>query len=57
MLRPLLCDLNPSAAIAVPSLMAQRKKNPPALQETQEAWAQSLRWEDPLEEENGNPPQ
>ena len=26
-------------------------KNPPAMQETQETWAQSLSWEDPLEEE------
>jgi len=24
---------------------------PPAMQETQEIWAQSLDWEDPLEEE------
>ena len=28
--------------------MAQRVKNPPAMQET---WVQSLGWEDPLEEE------
>ena len=34
------------------SLMAQRVKNLPAKQETQ---VQSLGWEDPLEEENGNP--
>ena len=26
-------------------------KNPLAMQETQETWAQSLSWEDPLEEE------
>ena len=25
-------------------------KNPPAMQETQETWVQSLGWEDPLEE-------
>ena len=25
-------------------------KNPPAVQETQEAWVQSLGWDDPLEE-------
>ena len=25
-------------------------KNPPAIQETQEMWVQSLGWEDPLEE-------
>ena len=30
------------------SLVAQRIKNPPAMQET---WVQSLSWEDPLEEE------
>ena len=35
--------------------MAQRMKNPPALQETQEAYVQSLDWEDPLEGENGSP--
>ena len=29
------------------SLVAQRVKNPPAMQET---WVQSLGWEDPLEE-------
>ena len=33
------------------SLMAQRVKNPPAMQETQEMWVQSLGREDPLEEE------
>ena len=32
------------------SLMAQQVKNLPALQESQEAWVQSLGWEDPLEE-------
>ena len=26
-------------------------KNPPAVQEMQETWIQSLGWEDPLEEE------
>ena len=30
--------------------MAQRVKNPPAVQETQETWVQFLDWEDPLEE-------
>ena len=30
--------------------MAQWVKNPPAVQETQEMWAQSLCQEDPLEE-------
>ena len=33
------------------SLMAQQIKNPPAMQETQEMWIQSLGQEDPLEEE------
>ena len=32
------------------SLMAQQVKNLPAMQESQEAWVQSLGWEDPLEE-------
>ena len=31
--------------------MAQPVKNPPAMQEMQEMWVQSLGWEDPLEEE------
>jgi len=31
--------------------MAQQVKNVLAMQETQEAWVQSLCWEDPLEEE------
>ena len=31
--------------------MAQRIKNPPAVQETQKMWVRSLGWEDPLEEE------
>ena len=31
--------------------MAQWVKNPPAVQETQRTWVQSLHWEDPLEEE------
>ena len=35
--------------------MAQLVKNPPATQETQGTRVQSLGWEDPLEEENGNP--
>ena len=35
-----------------PSLVAQRVKNLPAIQET---WVQSLGWEDPLEEGTGNP--
>ena len=30
--------------------MAQWVKNPPAVQETQETWVQSLGWEGPLEE-------
>ena len=30
--------------------MGQWVKNPPAVQETQETWVQSLGWEDPLEE-------
>ena len=33
------------------SSMAQRVKNLPAVQETQETWVQFLSWEDPLEEE------
>ena len=37
------------------SLMAQRVKNPPAVQETRKMRVRSLVWEDPLEEENGNP--
>ena len=35
--------------------MAQRVKNLPAIQETQETQIWSLVQEDPLEEENGNP--
>jgi len=31
--------------------VAQQVKNPPAVQEMQEMWVQSLGWEDPLEEE------
>ena len=38
-------------AILVSELMAQPVKNPPAMQEIQEMWVQSLGWEDPLEEE------
>ena len=34
--------------------MAQHVKNSPAMQETQEMRVQSLGWEDPVEEENGN---
>ena len=30
--------------------MAQVVKNPPAMQETQEMWVQSLSWEDSLKE-------
>ena len=37
------------------SLVAQPVMNPPAMQETQEMQVSSLGWEDPLEEENGNP--
>jgi hypothetical protein len=32
-------------------MMAQTVRNPPAMQETQEMWVQSLGLEDPLEEE------
>ena len=35
--------------------MAQHVKNLHAVQETQETRVQYLGWEDPLEEENGNP--
>ena len=35
--------------------MAQWVKNLSAIQEIQEIWVLSLGWEDPLEEENGNP--
>ena len=34
--------------------MAQQVKNLPAMQEAEETQVQSLGWEDPLEEENGN---
>ena len=37
------------------SLMAQRVKNLPAMQDIQDTWVQSLGWEDALEEKNGNP--
>ena len=37
--------------LVVASLMAQRVKNLPAFQETQETRVRSLGWEDPLEEE------
>ena len=33
------------------SQVAQWLKNPPAIQETEETWIQSLSWEDSLEEE------
>ena len=36
------------------SLMAQRVKNLPAMQDIQGTWVQSLGWEDALEEKNGN---
>ena len=29
--------------------MTQKVKNPPAMQETEEMWVQSLGWKDPLE--------
>ena len=32
------------------SQVAQWVENPPAIQETQKMWVQSLGWEDPLEE-------
>ena len=32
------------------SPMVQRVKNPPAVQEMQETWVQTLGWEDPLKE-------
>ena len=35
--------------------MAQQFKKPPAMQETQKTWVQSLGQEDPLEEGIGNP--
>ena len=34
--------------------MAQRVKNLPAMQETQEMWVRFLGWEDPLEDETAN---
>ena len=37
------------------SLMVQWVKNLPAIQEAQETYVLFLGWEDPLEEENGNP--
>ena len=43
----------PSKQIA--SLVAQRVKNLLAMQKTQEMQAQSLGWEDPLEEEMATP--
>ena len=33
------------------SPMAHQVKSPPAIQETQEMWVQSLGWDDPLEKE------
>ena len=41
--------------IALYTLMVQQVKNPPVIQETMETWVRSLGWDDPLEEENGNP--
>ena len=37
------------------SMMAQTVRNPPAMQETQEMWVQSLGLEDPLEKETAIP--
>ena len=39
-----------SKAVLRASLLAQQVKNPPAIQETQETWVQSLSREDALEE-------
>ena len=36
------------------SPVAQRVKKPPAMQQLQETWVQSLGWDDPLEEEMAN---
>ena len=44
-----LCKINETQQTTKASLMAQRVKNLPAMQETQETWVQSLGQEDPLE--------
>ena len=36
--------------------MALKVKNPPAMQETQDMWVQSLCWKDPLEKEVATTP-
>ena len=36
--------------------MALKVKNPPAMQETQDMWVQSLCWKDPLEKEMATTP-
>ena len=41
----------PISSVLGTSLVAQPVKNPPAMQEMQETWVQSLGSEDPLEEE------
>ena len=44
-----LCKINETQQTTKASLMAQRVKNLPAKQETQETWVQSLGQEDTLE--------
>ena len=44
-----LCKINETQQTTKASLMAQRVKNLPAMQETQETWVQSLGQEDTLE--------
>ena len=51
-LKSLLQHHSSKASILWHSCMAQLVKNPPAMWET---WVQSLGWEDPLDEGNGNP--
>ena len=46
-----LCKINETQQTTKASLMAQRVKNLPAMQETQETWVLSLDQEDPLEKE------
>ena len=46
-----LCKINETQQTTKASLMAQRVKNLPAKQETQETWVQSLGQEDTLEQE------
>ena len=46
-----LCKINETQQTTKASLMAQRVKNLPAMQETQETWVQSLGQEDTLEQE------